>query len=318
MKKTKDILIRDPFVLLEKGVYYMYGTGAAWNGYGCWVSDDLENWEGPYTVFSKPAGHTGDGCWWAPECHRYNGAFYLFATYHDSVTGFRGTAVFKSESPLGPFEQISDGFATPDGYDCIDGTLYVDTDGTPYMVFVQEWTSQPDGVGRMAVARMSDDLTRLVTEPVTVFKATDGKKGMDSKVTDGPFVYRTKSGRLVMLWSNMGREGYAVGLASSNDILGKWRQTNRLLYTSSFSEQGFDGGHGMIFRAKDGRLMLAIHSPNAATDEQKENAAFIEVVDTGTSLMLKTEYEKLGNIGALLNALAAFAARVVSALFGKR
>ena len=37
-----DFLIRDPFVLVHDGRYYMYGTGAArGNGYGCCVSRDL-------------------------------------------------------------------------------------------------------------------------------------------------------------------------------------------------------------------------------------------------------------------------------------
>ena len=60
-KKTESINIRDPFVLPYDGLYYMYGTGAArGNGYGCYVSRDLENWAGPFNVFSAPADFDGD------------------------------------------------------------------------------------------------------------------------------------------------------------------------------------------------------------------------------------------------------------------
>ncbi len=51
-KATQDFFIRDPFILTFEGKYYMYGTGAAGAGYGCYVSDDLNNWSGPYEVFS--------------------------------------------------------------------------------------------------------------------------------------------------------------------------------------------------------------------------------------------------------------------------
>ena len=53
--KLKDIHIRDPFILNENGTYYLYGT----RGKTCWVeqdgidgyvSNDLENWDGPYNT----------------------------------------------------------------------------------------------------------------------------------------------------------------------------------------------------------------------------------------------------------------------------
>ena len=314
LTKTKDILVRDPFILVYEGKYYMYGTGLVGNGYGCRVSDDLENWGEPVTVWSKPAGHPGDTNWWAPECHRYKGDFYLFATYHDSVLGHRGVAIFRASSPLGPFEQISDGFITPDDTDSIDGTLYVAPDGQPYMVYVQEWTAQPDGIGKMAVARLSDDLTHFISEPVTLFAASDGKKGMDGGITDGPFVYTRKNGKLLMLWSNYGENGYAVGVAAAPRIDGRWRQKN-LLYTSELAPTGLDGGHGMIFTDLKGRLMLAIHSPNTADEKMFEHAEFLEIVETDSTLMLKTEYQKLQSKAKTVSAVAAAIARLISALW---
>lgn len=146
--KTEDGQVRDPYVLVYEGKYYLYATCLTGSGYACVVSEDLENWSAPIQVFTPYEGFDGDGCYWAPECHYYNGSFYLFATYHSSVTGFRGTAVFKSDSPTGPFELISDGHVTPKNRDCIDGTLYIDGDGQPWMVYVNEWTTCEGGRGR--------------------------------------------------------------------------------------------------------------------------------------------------------------------------
>ena len=103
-RKTSEIVIRDPFVLVYGGKYFMYGTGAASGpGYGCYVSEDLENWAGLVNVFTAPAGFDGVNCFWAPECHYYRGSFYLFATYFSQSTQHRGVSIFKAESPLGPF-----------------------------------------------------------------------------------------------------------------------------------------------------------------------------------------------------------------------
>lgn len=128
-RKTSDFAIRDPCVLNYEGKYYMYGTGLAWPGYGCVVSEDLESWSQNYQVFKPSEDFEGTTDFWAPECHYYNGSFYLFATYRSKLTNHRGVAVFKASSPLGPFEQITDGSITPKTRDCIDGTLYVDDDG---------------------------------------------------------------------------------------------------------------------------------------------------------------------------------------------
>lgn len=41
-----DVKFGDPYVLLASdGHYYMYGTGGVKNGFGCYKSDDLKNWE---------------------------------------------------------------------------------------------------------------------------------------------------------------------------------------------------------------------------------------------------------------------------------
>ena len=167
--KNTEINIRDPFVLAENGTYYMYGTRAAtcWmaaTGFDCYVSEDMENWDGPYEVFRKPEDFWADMNCWAPEVHKYQGAYYMFATFKDSsVHG--GTAILKSESPLGPFVMHSDRQITPKDWECIDGTFYVSPDGKPYMVFVHEWVQISDG--SICAVELSRELREAVTDPET-------------------------------------------------------------------------------------------------------------------------------------------------------
>ena len=280
--------VRDPYVLEYDGTYYMYGTGLAPEGYGCVYSTDLENWSEPVTVYTPEGRCDGTTNWWAPECHYYKGSFYLFATYLSEASGKRGVGIFRSSSPLGPFEIISDGHITPKDRDAIDGTLYVDEDGQPWMVYVGEWTSNEDGIGDMMLAKLSEDLSSFISEPVRLFRATDGRR-KSGTITDGPFVYRTKNGRLIMLWSNIDNGSYCVRIAYSSNgkIDGKWRQQPGNLYEQT--ETHADGGHGMLFTAPGGALTLSIHSPNWSSEDNPTTAVFVPVDDIGDTLVIKED-----------------------------
>ena len=318
MKRFTSICLRDPCVLAHGGLYYVYGTGASQGaGYGCYVSRDLVDWTGPCQVFTPPAGHSGTGNWWAPECHAYQGKFYLFATYMSSETGHRGVSVFRADDPLGPFEEISNGHATPHDWDAIDGTLYVDAQGQPWMVFVHEWTSMPDGMGDFSAARMSEDLTALTDAPIPLFKASALPFRRENKVTDGCWLYRSKTGRLLMLWSGFGVGGYCVAQAVSlsGEIAGPWVQNPTLLYRKN-SALPHDGGHGALFTGPGGALMLGLHSPQSLAQGEHEIPTFFEVLDKGASLTLKENSAPwLRGIGAALWDAVVWVMRGVHTLF---
>lgn len=290
--KRDEIRVRDPYILAYDGKYYMYGTCLSnGKGYGCCVSEDLENWSERIQIFTPEEPSDMEADFWAPECHYYNGQFYLFATYRSKVSGKRGTAIFKSDLPTGPFELWSDGHITPKEIDCIDGTLYIDRSGQPWMVYVNEWTSSPDEVGEMAAAKLSEDLKTFTSEPIMLFRARNHIWTTGS-VTDGPAVYRTQNGRLIMLWSNLSKSGgYAVGMAVSDngEIDGNW-----VHYPEAFYEQGssfeLDGGHPMIFNTLDGRLTMSIHSPNGEINGKFETLKLLELEDTGSMLVIKDKY----------------------------
>jgi Beta-xylosidase len=300
MIRTEDLYIRDPFVVVDqaKGLYYMYRSsgGSAFDSYGkviggveVFKSKDLENWEGPQRVLTVPEDNWITGRIWAPEVHRYKGKYYIFATLNTDLTwkrhaegmppfSFRGTQVFWSKSPEGPFKSFDILPHTPIDQMCLDGTLWVE-DGQPYMVYCHEWVETTDG--EMVVRRLKKDLSAPDGEPVRLFCASAAPWGTakDSFVTDGPFLYRTKTGRLLMIWSSFGEHGYAVGIAESTSgkVIGPWKQQEKPLFSR-------DGGHAMIFRALDGRLMLSLHSPNGGG---LERAHFYEIEDLGTTLSVK-------------------------------
>lgn len=291
MIKTGIRSIRDPFVLVTDEAYYLYGSEASngWEqcGYACYKNvGDLASGEWQRItpdIYEKPKDALKN--FWAPEVHKYKDAYYLFGTYFSAKTNHRGCTVMKSSSPEGPFVEITDGQVTPPDWDAIDGTLYIDDAGDPWLIFVHEWTSTEDKIGRMAVARLSDDLTRFTSEPKDVFKAND-PTWTNNGCTDGPFMYKTEEGKLLMLWSNFVGKDYCVGTCESKSGKpdGEWIHSEELLFSKEITGND-DGGHGMIFTDRDGKKYLSIHSPNRATEAVKEEAVFVPVSEENGKLV---------------------------------
>lgn len=290
MLKTSDIHIRDPFVLpiAAEKQYYLYGTTGpeAWtnsaSGIDYYTSPDLQNWEGPFPAFRPPAGFWADRNFWAPEVHAYRGRYYLFASFK-AEGRCRGTQILAADSPKGPFVPISEGPVTPPDWECLDGTLFVDADHQPWIVFCHEWVQVRDG--EVCALRLSDDLTATAGQPHLLFRASEAKwaeeinsKGRIGYVTDGPWLHRLANGTLLMLWSSFHKGSYAVGVArsSSGGILGTWEHEHEPLYAG-------DGGHCMLFRTFADDLLLAYHRPNSSPNERPY---FIPVRETDLSVQI--------------------------------
>lgn len=287
--------LRDPFILKANGTYYAYGTGVNrendWlnTTYACYKAVDGRldgEWQLLDCIYTRPADAVQN--LWAPEVHKLGDYYYLLATYFSSSTEHRGVTVMRSESPEGTFEEITDGHITPKQLDCIDGTLYVDKKGEPWLVFVHEWTCTDDHIGRMSAMRLSSDLTHAVSEPIELFRADAPKWAGGRNVTDGCFMYRTCDGKLLMLWSNFCDDGYCVGVAESDngEIDGNWIHNENLLYKKGANGE-FDGGHGMIFSDYDGRNYLCIHSPNTPTEQRAEVPIILPICEKNGGLILE-------------------------------
>jgi hypothetical protein len=171
---------------------------------------------------------------------------------------------------------------------CLDGTLWVE-DKVPYMIYCHEWVEVKDG--EMCLVPLKKDLSEPAGQPVRLFCASAASWSTGSNaanpadktyVTDGCFLYKTKDGKLLMIWSSFKNGSYAIGIAESvtGKVHGPWRQQKDLLFDSH-------GGHGMIFRHFDGRLCLVFHAPNSPGGS--ERAHIYELEDVGTSLRLKQE-----------------------------
>lgn len=251
-----------------EGKYYLYGTRVGIpNGFDVYISEDLENWTSAKPVFEYVEGSWAETDFWAPEVYLYHGRFYMFASFKGSKR-HRGTAILVSSRPDGLFVEHSDGAVTPTEWECLDGTLYVSENGTPYMVFCHEW--QQIGNGTVCSVELSRDLKCAVSEPRVLWSAGDaiwahnlswGQHDVNY-VTDGPYLI-SKDHKLIALWSSFNENGYVEAIARSDngDVTGSWTIDKTLLYDG-------DGGHGMIFETFDGQCKFVYHSPNTYYDER--------------------------------------------------
>lgn len=278
-----DMPLHDPFIVADKDsrTYYLYTsnnpslTGVPGIGTMAYTSKDLKTWTAPKVVFTLPEKIWANAGGWAPEVHKWRGRYWLFVTLHNDTMKLpktssidvyrRGTVLAVADTPAGPFKLVREGepIIGPEAM-TLDGTLYVDEAGKPWAVYAHEWLQTVDGT--IEAAPLDDDLK--VAGPSTVLfhasaapwvdqpqNAPPLAPGVRAYVTDGPELYRMRSGALVSLWSSYDDKGYveSQAVSKSGKVTGPWEQLPPLLHQ--------DSGHGMIFDAFDGARLLIVHRP---------------------------------------------------------
>ena len=297
-----SIRLSDPCILAdaETGLYYMTGTGG-----NLWISRDLDAWSGPYSLI-EPDTTSWMGSHpdiWAAELHQHNGKYYCFATFtnNDIITGsFKGTDlprrashIMVSDVPWGPYRPVSKEDYLPADRPTLDGTFWVDADGKPYMIYCGEWLSNWDGT--MESILLKEDLSGTSGDGKLLFKASaspwsreviDGKE-RPNRVTDGPWLFRTETGRLGMIWTSWIYGVYTQGVAysESGTLDGPWIQEENPITPP-------DHGHGMLFKDLNGRWLMSVHSHRSDNGRYIRIPQLFEIDLSGDRLKVGKKLEK--------------------------
>lgn len=292
--------LHDPFIVADRATrtYYLFtsnieeATGDPRVGTMLYTSRDLRHWTRPKLVFAVPEGIWGVAGAWAPEVHRWKGKWYLFTTLHNDALKLppegkrspyrRGTILAVADRLDGPYKVVRNGEPiVPASQMTLDGHLYVEK-GKPWLVYAHEWLQTTDGT----MEAIPLDRSLAAAGPAKLlFRASDAPwvKGQKQSapddlvhVTDGPWLHRTGTGKLVMLWSSYGADGYnqAQARSVSGRLEGPWEQLPPLVGGSS--------GHGMLFRTFEGQLMMVLHRPFGA----KARGKLYEMDDRGDALRI--------------------------------
>ena len=78
--KTAQLHIRDPYILVKDGKYYLYRAIITEKPEKVvvYISEDLKNWSNEKTVYTLCTNGWKSEDIWAPEVHEYCGKFYIF------------------------------------------------------------------------------------------------------------------------------------------------------------------------------------------------------------------------------------------------
>lgn len=265
-----DFRASDPFISVDRKAkrYRMYLATEAADGGGAGVlvrtSRDLQAWSVAKQVLRVPDKRACVSVR-APELHEYKGTCYLFATLA-MRDGACGMWIYRADSPEGPFREWSAGPVLPPDESMSGGTFWVE-DGKPHLVFCRNGAQVRDG--RVMAVALTPDLKAAAGRPFELFRA---------HAAEGPFLYRSYNGSLLMLWSSSGRTGSCVYVTRSESgrLVGPWGPHMRLF--------DLDGGHAMLFRTIYGQLALCLHQPCQPWERRRARILFVE--DLGDTLRL--------------------------------
>lgn len=265
-----SIRLSDPAILADPktNMYYMTGTGGL-----MWRSQNLRLWEGPYRVteFKEDSWMGPRPMIWAAELHQMDGKYYYFATftnrdvligtYRGNTIERRASQVLVADNPMGPYRAFGDAAYLPADRPTLDGTFWRDLDGKPYMVFCGEWLQNWNGT--IEKIELKSDLSGTVGQPKVLFRASDSPWSREkdengnttwNKVTDGPWLFRTSTGRLGILWTSWVYDVYTQGVAysASGTLDGPWIQEPEPVTPPGF-------GHSMLFKTFEGQWLMSVH-----------------------------------------------------------
>ena len=242
-----SVPLGDPFILLDNGVYYAYGTHAE-NGIEVYTSNDLKTWRLNGLALNKN-DVWADRWFWAPEVYKVRGKYYMYYSADEHI------CVATADSPAGPFTQVKKEAMIVDEK-CIDNSLFIDEDGKPYLFFVRF----NDG-NNIWVADLESDLMTIKRETMHhCIHLSQSWEEVWPRVNEGPYVIK-HNGMYYMTYSANSYESpfYGIGCATTNNIMGEWiKYTDNPLLQSPGNLRGI--GHNAIFTDKEGKLRIVYHA----------------------------------------------------------
>ena len=160
------------------------------------------------------------------------------------------------------------------------------------MVYCYEWLQNWNGT--IEKIELKPDFSGTIGEGKVLFRASDSPwsrekgendKDRPNKVTDGPYLFHTSTGRLGMIWTSWIYDVYTQGVAysESGTLDGPWIQEADPVTPPDY-------GHGMLFQTLDGRWLMAIHSHKNTNGRYVRIPHLFEVNLAGNKLVVVKPY----------------------------
>ncbi len=277
------ISMGDPFVLQHGGRYYLFGTNASNEGFKCLESGDLVHWTPKGWAYQETEDSWAKSHYWAPEVKEYRGKFYMTysAMPKKAETPRLLIALAVGDKPEGPYKDLHAPWFDF-GYSAIDGHIFVDDDGKPYLYFSRNGVEDGYSFGIIYGAALADDLSKPVGEAVKLMEADqpwEKVRYAENRCNEGAFVLKRK-GRYYMTYSanHTGFPHYGIGYATADKPLGPWVKASENPIAATNPETGVSGpGHSCITRSPDGKELFIVYHTHA--DPKKTSGERVVNID---------------------------------------
>lgn len=265
--RTNVSNIGDPFIVQAGDLYFMYATSFDKEGFKVWKSEDMETWEDLGLCLDLKDSWAYQN-FWAPEVIYHNGKYIMHYTSRRRSDDSLRIGVAVSERPEGPFTDVHHGPMFDFGYAAIDGHVFIDDDEKPYFYYSKDcsenYVSKDVRASEICVCRLSDDLLKLVGEPVTLFGPSEKYDSMmvgDQMWNEGPYILKKDNVYYMTYSANFyASRDYCICLACAKNPMGPFVKDQKPLMTCNDVEKDFSGpGHNAFFHDKDGRLKMTFH-----------------------------------------------------------
>ena len=247
--------IGDPFIYYEEetGVFYLYGTTRKYlkrETFDYYYSTDLVNWTHGGICFEPAKGDWCNDRLWAPEVYKIDGKYYMYYTGAKGSGTLHGS-VAVSDSPEGPFtnyisEEVTGRkavFNFGNNFPTIDGSLFIDDDGSMYYYFVRDQIGDNassggnNGTVRSTLWGIELENPYTIKDGAEPVKLTEvGRSSLDEKGSytqkwerqnglwnEGPFLLKHEGKYYLTYSANYwGSPNYSVGYATSDSPLGAY------------------------------------------------------------------------------------------------
>ena len=277
----------DPFIMrASDGVYYLYcttedETGLNGTGFPVRSSRDLIHWEDRGFALSRETARWGIGNFWAPECYEFGGKYYLFysADWKENPTGalenFRiGVAV--SDTPAGPFEDISDQPIFDPGYPIIDANVLED-DSRFYLYYSRCcYEHNIDGLEESWIygVELKPDFSGVIGEPVLLLRPEQAWEGRSAAETgrrwnEGSFIMKQGDAYIITYSGNFfGGAHYAVGYAVGKTPLGPFEKAAGNPILECYGDVT-GTGHSCMLYSPENELLICYHGRTEKTGHDR-------------------------------------------------
>lgn len=265
----RPIHMGDPFVLRHDGGYTLFGTNAPYRGFRCYTSKDLVHWQPAGWAYRETPDSWADADYWAPEVKEYRGKYYMTYSALNKASDARRLliALAVSDKPEGPYRDLYAPWFDF-GFPAIDGHIFVDDDGKPYLYFSRNGFQDGYSFGILYGVALADDLSGPIGKPVKLMEADqpwEKVRYAENRCNEGATVFK-HDGRYYMTYSanHTHYPHYGIGYATADNPLGPWKKAPENPIAATDLSIGVSApGHNSITLSPDGRERFIVYHTHA-------------------------------------------------------